>query len=43
MILIESPTLMVAMLDRPDGEMLGIVTLHDLLRAEVSITQQGVT
>lgn len=41
MLLIESPSLMVAVLDRPTGELLGIVTLHDLLRAEVSITERG--
>jgi CIC family chloride channel protein len=34
--LIESPNGMVAVLDRPRGRVLGIVTLHDLLRAEVA-------
>jgi chloride channel protein, CIC family len=34
--LIESSDGMVAVLDRPRGRLLGIVTLHDLLRAEVA-------
>ena len=36
-LLIESTALIVVLLDEPDGKVLGIVTLHDLLRAEVSI------
>ena len=39
--LIESPTGFVAVLDRSGGNMIGLVTLHDLLRAEVSITKEG--
>ena len=39
--LIESSTGFVAVLDGKDGTMIGLVTLHDLLRAEVSITKQG--
>jgi len=31
--LIESNSLIVVLLDRPGGQMLGVVTLHDLLRA----------
>ncbi|MCS1407757.1 MAG: H(+)/Cl(-) exchange transporter ClcA [Verrucomicrobia subdivision 3 bacterium] len=39
--LIESSTGFVAVLDRKGGNMIGLVTLHDLLRAEVSITKEG--
>ena len=38
--LIESTTGFVAILDRPNGNLIGLVTLHDLLRAEVSITKE---
>ena len=38
--LIESTTGFVVILDRPDGNLIGLVTLHDLLRAEVSITKE---
>ena len=34
-LLIESASQFVVVLDRPDGKILGLVTLHDLLRAEV--------
>jgi CIC family chloride channel protein len=34
-LLIESTSQLVIVVDRPDGEVLGLVTLHDLLRAEV--------
>lgn len=37
--LIESPTGVTVMLDKPGGQIIGIVTLHDLLRAEVSMTK----
>ena len=37
--LIESPTGVTIMLDKPGGQIIGIVTLHDLLRAEVSMTK----
>jgi CIC family chloride channel protein len=39
--LIESTTGFVSVLDRKDGKMIGLVTLHDLLRAEVSITKES--
>ena len=39
--LIESSTGFVSVLDRNGGSMIGLVTLHDLLRAEVSITKEG--
>lgn len=39
--LIESTTGFVTVLDRKDGKMIGLVTLHDLLRAEVSITKES--
>jgi CIC family chloride channel protein len=35
--LIESTSLMTVILDQPGGRLLGLVTLHDLLRAEVAI------
>jgi CIC family chloride channel protein len=35
-LLIESSVLMVVLLDEPKGRVIGLVTLHDLLRAEVS-------
>jgi chloride channel protein, CIC family len=37
--LIESPTGVAIMLDRPNGQIIGIITLHDLLRAEVGMTK----
>ncbi len=40
-LLIESPTGMVVLLEKTDGKVLGLVTLHDLLRAEVSIAKEG--
>ncbi len=39
-ILMESPVAMAALLDRADGNILGLVTLHDLLRAQVSLSEQ---
>jgi len=39
--LIEADTHFVVVLDRKDGEVIGLVTLHDLLRAEASLAQQG--
>lgn len=39
-ILIESPTFMVVLTDKPDGRVLGLVTLHDILRAETRMSQQ---
>lgn len=38
--LIESPTGVAVMLDKPDGQVIGIITLHDLLRAEVGMTRE---
>ncbi len=40
-LLIESTALMVILLDQPNGKILGLVTLHDLLRAEVSVAKSG--
>ena len=34
-LLIESPTETIVLSDTPDGKLLGIVTLHDVLRAQV--------
>jgi CIC family chloride channel protein len=41
--LIESTSLMVIILEHPRGRILGLVTLHDLLRAEVALANQGST
>jgi chloride channel protein, CIC family len=38
--LIEAETHLVLVLDRKDGEVIGLVTLHDLLRAESSMAQK---
>ncbi len=40
--LIESPTGVVMLWDRPDGNVIGIVTLHDLLRREVAASENAV-
>ncbi len=40
-LLIESSTLLVVLLDRPDGRVLGLITLHDLLRAETAAAKGG--
>ena len=40
-LLIESSSHFVVVLDRPDGKVIGLVTLHDLLRAEVSVAKEG--
>jgi len=40
-LLIESTALMVILLDEPKGKILGLITLHDLLRAEVSVAGAG--
>jgi CIC family chloride channel protein len=40
--LIDSTSLMVVVLNQPEGTVLGLVTLHDLLRAEVAIAKEGV-
>jgi CIC family chloride channel protein len=39
--LIDSAALLVVLLDKPAGQMLGLITLHDLLRAEATIAKQG--
>lgn len=41
LLLIESTTGVVILTDRPGGRVLGLVTLHDLFRAEVSIAERG--
>jgi CIC family chloride channel protein len=40
MLLIESPAQVVLLRDHDDGKILGLMTLHDLLRAEVAFAQQ---
>ena len=40
-LLIESTALMVVVLNEPKGRILGLVTLHDLLRAEVSVAKES--
>jgi CIC family chloride channel protein len=40
-LLIESDTLVVVILDRKGGEVIGLVTLHDLLRAESEMAQKA--
>jgi CIC family chloride channel protein len=40
MLLIESPAHVVILRDHDDGKILGLLTLHDLLRAEVSFAEQ---
>ena len=39
--LIESTSLIVVLVDQPGGRILGLVTLHDLLRAEVAIAKDA--
>lgn len=41
--LIDSTSLMVVLLDQPGGRVLGLVTLHDLLRAQVLLAREGTT
>ena len=41
--LIDSASLMVVILDQPGGRVLGLVTLHDLLRAQVVLAKEGAT
>jgi chloride channel protein, CIC family len=38
---IESNSLMVVVVDRPGGQVLGVVTLHDVLRAEAALAEAG--
>ena len=40
-LLIESDTQFVVVLDRTDGQVIGLVTLHDLLRAQTMMTQRS--
>ena len=37
--LIESPSHMVVVIGGEDGHLIGIVTLHDILRAEMTFTE----
>ena len=37
--LIESNSMIVVLLDRPSGQVLGVVTLHDLLRAQAAMSE----
>jgi CIC family chloride channel protein len=39
-ILIEAPTFLVVLLDKPEGRVIGLITLHDILRAETRMSQQ---
>jgi CIC family chloride channel protein len=39
-LLIDSPTQTLALSDAPDGKVLGIVTLHDILRAQVAMSDR---
>lgn len=39
--LITSETHFVAVLDRKEGDVIGLVTLHDLLRAEFAMAQKA--
>lgn len=41
-LLIESPTGMAVVCDPADGKLLGLVTLHDVLRAQINIAQSSV-
>lgn len=41
-LLIESPTGMAVVCDAASGKLLGLVTLHDLLRAQINAAQSGV-
>jgi CBS domain-containing protein len=38
--LIDSTSLIAVVLDQPGGKLLGVVTLHDLLRAEVGFAKE---
>jgi CIC family chloride channel protein len=38
---IESNSLMVVLVERPGGQVLGVVTLHDVLRAEAAMAEAG--
>jgi CIC family chloride channel protein len=40
-LLIESSSLMVIMVEKKDGKILGLITLHDLLRAEAAYAKAG--
>ena len=41
-LLLESPTGMALVCDPSDGKLLGIVTLHDLLRAQINAAQSAI-
>lgn len=40
-LLIQSPTGVAVLLDRPEGKVIGLITLHDLLRAEMATAEAG--
>ncbi|MEI9865004.1 MAG: chloride channel protein [Limisphaerales bacterium] len=40
-LLVESDTHLVVVLDRPEGKVVGLVTLHDLLRAQTAMAQSA--
>jgi hypothetical protein len=39
--LIESNSMIVVLVDRPRGQVLGVVTLNDLLRAQAAMSASG--
>jgi chloride channel protein, CIC family len=41
-LLIESTSLIAILVDQPNGKILGLITLHDLLRAEASLAKGGI-
>lgn len=40
-LLVESDSTVVLILDRPEGQVIGLVTLHDLLRAQTALVERG--
>jgi CIC family chloride channel protein len=40
-LLIESTSLIVILLDEPNGKILGLITLHDLLRAQANVAKES--
>jgi len=40
-LLIDSDTQFVVIMDRAEGQLVGLVTLHDLLRAQTEMTQRS--
>ncbi|HEX4084993.1 MAG TPA: CBS domain-containing protein, partial [Chthoniobacteraceae bacterium] len=39
-LLIDSPTQTIVLTDKPDGKVLAVVTLHDVLRAQVAMSDR---